>query len=123
MVRPEINKSTSGTPIAIPMPTTFFAGGECWDKDVAMAERVFIIEVDAETLDGIKESFVDVEGILVCEKLADRDGEILLGALASPGRLSQGLISIWVRVKAAVSQQPAAAAWLPAFSLQQNICV
>ena len=105
------------------MSTTFFAGGECWDKDVATAERVVINEVDAETLDGIKESFVDVEGILVFEKLADRDGEILLGALTSPGRLSQELISIWVSLKAPASQQPAAAAWLPAFSLQQNICV
>lgn len=80
-------------------------------------------ELDAVMPDGIEESFVDVEGLLVLETLADCDCEILLGALASPGRLSQGLIGILFRLKAAVSQQPAAAAWVPAVSLQQNICV
>ena len=105
------------------MSTTFFGGGGCWDKDVATAERVLINEIDAETLDGIEESFVDVEGVLVLETLADRDGEILLGALASPVRFSPGIVGILVRLKAAVSQQPAAAAWLPALSLQQNIWV
>ena len=123
MVRREINKTPSGTPIAIPMSTTFFGGGECLDKDVATAERVLVNKVDAETLDGIEESFIDVEGVLVFETLSDCRGGKLLGASTSPGRLSQGLIGMWLRLKTAVSQQPAAAAWLVVFSLQQNICV
>ena len=105
------------------MSTTVFGGGERWDKGVATTESVVINEVDAVAPDGVEESFAIVEGVLGLETLAERDCEILLGALASPGRLSQGLIEILLRLKAAVSQQPAAAAWLPAFSLQQNICV
>ena len=105
------------------MSTTFFGGGECWGKGVATTEGVFINEVDAVTPDGIEGSFVDVEGVLVLETLADHNCGLWLGVLASPGRLSQGLIEISVRSKAAVSQQPAAAAGLPAVSLQQNIRV
>ena len=105
------------------MSTTFLGGGECWGKGVATTESVFIDEVDAVTPGGIEENFDNVEEVLRLEILADCDCEILLGALASPGRLSQGFVGIAITLKAAVSQQPAAAAWLPAFSLQQKYCV
>lgn len=65
--KPEIKKTASGTEIAAPMSTTFFDGGECWDKDVATADRALVDVADAGTLDEIGESFVDVQAVAVLE--------------------------------------------------------
>ena len=121
MIKPEIKETPSDTPIATAILTFFFDSAECSDKDVAAAIGEVADVVDAGMLDEMGRVLVGVEAVVVVDCLADFDGETTLTVLASL-RSRPASMDCCLRSNA-LSQQPAAAAWLPAFSLQQKFGV
>ena len=115
MIKPEIKETPSDTLIAVPILITFFAGGDCSDKDGATAGEEPVAVVDAGVLDAIGKLSVGVEAVAVLDCLADCDGEIMLAVLASL-RSGPEIMGHWFRSNA-LSQQPAAAL---ALAPQQN---
>ena len=118
IVRPDIRKTPSGTPIAAPISTIFLDGGGVWDKDVATVDGTLAEVVDAEVLKEMGKSLVDFEAIAVLESLTSCDGGFVLTTSTLHRRSGQVSMGISVKLKLVVSQQPTAE-----FSLQQNVVV
>ena len=133
MIKAKIKEAPNDTPIPTPISRFFFDDGGCWGKDVATVGGGYVevvgagvlvdvaMSADADTLDERGKFPVGVEAVELLNNLADCDGEPVLTVLDSR-RPGPATMPFWLRSNA-LSQQPAAAAWLPGTSLQQKLCV
>ena len=126
-VKLKITDAPSGTPIATLVSTVFFGGSE-WDEGVSTADTTLVELLDARMVEEVGRDFVDVEADVILGNLTSADDEfpetVIAAplALASHGRPRPTPMSPEI-LKTELSQHPPAAAPLPAFALQQNICV